>query len=169
MQGGTALPVRVARTVAWLAAVTIATGLGLVAVNMVGDTASGRGPLGAAAILVDTPDLPAGKTSPRPGTPSVSRLLQFEFGSVAVRCQDAFATVIDANPAKGWGVGDIEEGFDDDVTVVFAQAAQIIEIEFVCDRGEPREAEREVSDLTPPGGSAAADDADDTDDTDDAR
>ncbi|MGQ0629683.1 MAG: hypothetical protein ACT4P1_01475 [Sporichthyaceae bacterium] len=157
MQVAAGFPARLARVVAWLAAVTIATGLGLVAVTMVGDTASGRGPLGAAVTVVDRPGLQSGKPSPRPDAPAVSQLLQFEFGSVAVRCQDAFATVIDANPAKGWGVGDIEEGFDDDVTVVFAQAAQIVEIEFVCDRGEPREAEREVKELTPQGGGATTD------------
>lgn len=155
MQGAAGLPVRLARVVAWLAAVTIATGLGLVAVTMVGDTASGRGPLGAAALPVDQPELGAGKPSPRSDAPSVSQLLQYEFGSVAVRCQDAFASIIDANPAKGWGVGPIDPGPDDDVSVVFAQAAQIVEVEFVCDRGEPREAEREVEDLTPRKGEAA--------------
>lgn len=128
-----------ARGAAWLAAVAVATGLGLVAVNTVGDAARGRGPLGPAVVRVDSPLVPEApvSASPRPGTTVVERALEDEFGTFVVSCQGPFPLGLDAVAAPGWSVVRFEPGPDDDVEAIFASDTEFVEIEVYCNQGVP--------------------------------
>lgn len=130
-------PSRLALAATWLVAVVLATGIGLVAVNSVGDAASGRGPLGPDTLVVGSPARPTAPTTPQPGGTEVSREFRYEFGTFTVSCNGPFARVLDTAPAKGWRTDSFEPGPDDDVELVFSNTEYVVEIEVFCNRGMP--------------------------------
>ncbi len=137
------------RLLGWAAALVGFTGLGLFAVGTVGDAARGSGPLGAAVIRVDAPPPPTVPATPPPGLSEVRDDLIHDFGTFTVACHGPYATGIDAKAASGWQVVRFEPGPDDDVEVVFASAAELVELEAFCNRGRPEVAELDRSLVTP--------------------
>lgn len=128
---------RLALTATWLVAVVLATGLGLLAVNSVGDAASGRGPLGPDPLVIGSPSRPTAPATPRPGGSEVTREFRYEFGTFSVACNGPFVRVISTDPATGWKTVRFEPGPDDDVDIVFSNAEFIVETEVFCNRGMP--------------------------------
>lgn len=133
-------------TATWVAALVLATGLGVLAVRQVGDAVRGRGPLGPEVIRVEAPG--AAPATPAPGIDEVRRDLTHEFGTFTVLCQGPFASGVGADPAPGWQVVRFEPGPDDDVEVVFASAKELVELEAFCNRGVPDVAELDRSRVT---------------------
>jgi hypothetical protein len=130
------------QVVTWLAAVVLATGLGLLAVSVVGDAARGRGPLGD---VVTGPGGPAStmatSTPVDDGRESVREHLTDDYGTFTVSCRGPWATGMAATPGQGWRVVRFEPGPDDDVEAVFASEAELVEVEVFCNRGRPTVAE----------------------------
>ncbi len=131
------LPSRLALAATWLVAVVLATGIGLLAVNSVGDAASGRGPLGPDTVVVAAPARPTAPATPKPGRSEVTREFTYEFGTFTVACNGPFARTISTVPAPRWKVMRFDPGPDDDVEIVFVNPEFIVELEVFCNRGMP--------------------------------
>jgi hypothetical protein len=132
----------------WLAAVVVATSLGLLAVGIVGDAVRGRGPLGDTVVAGDQPTA-APSASPADPAQLVRRDLTQDYGTFSVACDGPYARGEGAEPgADGWRVVRFEPGPDDDVEAVFASATELVEIEVFCNRGRPALAEVDRSRIT---------------------
>jgi hypothetical protein len=121
----------------WLAAVGVATGIGIASVEAVGDAARGRGPLGPAV----EPRQRAG-AAPPPGSeleglPNVTEVLHGEYGAFEVTCRGPYALGESVEPADGWRAISFEPGPDDDVDALFARGDGSLEVEVFCNRGRP--------------------------------
>lgn len=130
-------PSRLALAATWLAAVVVSTGIGLLAVNTVGDAASDRGPLGPDTLVVQAPT----GASPPPSLPAGGRAVteefRYEFGTFTVVCVGPFAREVDTVAAPGWRVVAVEQGPDEDVEAEFSGPTQDVELEVFCNRGAP--------------------------------
>ena len=137
------------QVVTWLAAVVLATGLGLLAVSVVGDAVRGRGPLGdAVTVPGDAATAAATPTPVDDGRESVRADLTDDYGTFTVSCQGPWATGEGATPGTGWRVVRFEPGPDDDVEAVFADEDELVEVEVFCNRGRPTVAEVDRSRIT---------------------
>lgn len=136
---------------AWAVAVVVAIGVGLAAVETVGDAIRGRGPLGGEVIrgAADTEES-VRRSRPDPDDSVVSRDLTGDWGTFTVACQGAYASGRDAvaDTGNGWRVIRFEPGPDDDVDAVFSSRRHLVEIEVFCNRGLPTIAEIERDNLT---------------------
>jgi len=132
----------------WLAAVVVATSLGLLAVSVVGDAVRGRGPLGD-EVTAGARDAGTPTPGPAASTELVRRDLTQDYGTFSVACDGPYARGEGAEPgAGGWRVVRFEPGPDDDVEAVFASATELVEVEVFCNRGRPTLAEVDRSRIT---------------------
>lgn len=133
----------------WLAAVVLATGLGLTAVTAVGGAVRDRGPLGRAVTGDDRPSESASGETPVPDARDrvVRRSFTGDYGTFDVACQGPYASGKNATApsAGGWHVVRYEPGPDDDVEVVFESKTEVVVIEVFCNRGRPEIAELDRS------------------------
>lgn len=129
---------------AWLLSVLATVGVALFAVNNVGDSLTGRGPMGDEIDRSSTEVPPAEQIE---GKPEVRDTVDGEFGTFVVACRGAFALGLDAKPAAGWRVVSYEPGPDDDVDAVFSSGSTSIDLEVFCNRGRPEVAELERNQL----------------------
>ena len=129
---------------AWLLSVLAAVGIALFAVNNVGDSLTGRGPMGDEVDRSSTVVPPEEQVKDKP---EVRDTVDGEFGSFVVGCRGAYALGLDAKPAEGWRVVSYEPGPDDDVDAVFSSGSTSIDLEVFCNRGRPEVAELERHEL----------------------
>jgi hypothetical protein len=132
--------------VGWLAAVVVATIVGLLVVRTVGDTVRAGRPLGQDFDkAIEAAASPA--TSPSPATRVVEAELTGEYGIFQVSCQGPFARGISVSAAPGWKAVSFERGPEADVDASFIGSSQLIEVEAFCNAGIPQVAEIERTDL----------------------
>ena len=139
---------RAVQVVVWLVAVSLSTGLGLLAVSVVGDAMRGRGPLGDAvgtsgATTTTTPSPPAADRST-----AVVDDVSDDYGTFTVACRGPWASGQQAQPGSGWRVVRFEPGPDDDVEAVFASSTELVEVEVFCNQGRPTVSEVDRSRIT---------------------
>ena len=132
----------------WVVAVVVATAVGLAAVNLVGASVRGRGPLGDE---VDRQADIGSRVQQDPDAPTVRRTFGGVFGRFETACQGALALGERPEPNRtaGWRLVSYEPGPDDDVDVVFRNKVRSIELEVFCNRGRPTLAEVERNRLPP--------------------
>lgn len=130
--------------VAWLLSVLAAVAIALFAVNNVGDSLQGRGPLGDAVDRTGQHWTPEEQMA---GQRQVRDRIEGDFGSFTVACRGAYAFGLSADPAPGWRVVSYEPGPDDDVDAVFSNGASSVDLEVFCNRGRPEVAEMERNEL----------------------
>lgn len=135
------MPQGLALAVTWLVAVVLSTGIGLLAVNSVGDAASNRGPLGPDTLVVERPVRGSAAPTAVAGGTEVVKEFRYEFGSFTVACTGPFVRYLDAEAERGWTLDSYKPGPDDDVEIVFGGRDQIVEVELFCNRGVPDQAE----------------------------
>jgi len=139
------------QVVAWVVAVVVAVGVGLTAVDLVGASVRGRGPLGS---QVDRDaDRVESRAKVDPNASRVEDAFQGNYGTLRVACQGVFAIAVKAQPnsARGWEVVSYEPGPDDDVDAVFRNGQRSVELEVFCNSGRPTIAEIERKRLPPDG------------------
>ena len=126
----------------WVAAVVVATVVGLVAVQSVGQALQGSGPLGAQLDSSERDRTLLASQDPSVLTPVASdpvldRTFAGRYGSVKVRCQGSLATWQGATPAAGWRVVEYPEGVQAQVEASFSDGDSTIEVEVFCNAGVP--------------------------------
>jgi len=129
---------------AWLLSVMAAVAVALFAVNNVGDSLTGRGPMGDEVDRTGTVLTPEEQMA---GKEEVRDTIDGEFGTFLVGCRGAYALGLDADPAPGWRVVSYEPGPDDDVDAVFSTGSTSIDLEVFCNLGRPEVAELERNQL----------------------
>lgn len=140
----------------WLAAVIVATTVGLIVVRTVGDTVAGDGPVGEEISSAERTAAPAagGSTdgategATTGGPEAVTEAIEDDFGSFTVVCRGAYAEGVTATAATGWNVLSYEPGPDDDVDASFSNGRELVELEVFCNGGQPEVAELERSRVT---------------------
>jgi hypothetical protein len=140
---------RTTQSVAWVVAVAVAIAVGLTAVDLVGASVSGRGPLGGE---VDrNADKEGADVRIDPSTSTERRTFDGGWGSFVVACRGVYALGEKATPnrAAGWQVFSYEKGPDDDVDAIFTDGRRSIELEVFCNGGSPTIAETEHTRLIP--------------------
>jgi hypothetical protein len=139
---------RVVQVVSWLASLVVATALGLTAVTVVGDLASGRGPLGQAVTSPRSTTDAGGSAAP--GARAVRRVFTRDFGTFTASCTGPVARAVSATarPGTPWRVVRFEPGPDDDIAVVFRGPDELVEVEVFCNRGRPTVSELDRSRVT---------------------
>lgn len=140
---------RVVYAVIWTVAVVGAVAVGLAAINIVGDSVRGRGPLGSEFDAADAGERWAQRPRPDPEAEVRSRDITGDFGTFVVACQGAYAIGVDARATGtgSWDVVRFEPGPDDDVDAVFSDRTHLVSIEVYCNGGRPTVAEIERSQL----------------------
>ena len=136
--------------VAWAVATALAVAVGLLAIDLVGASVRGRGPLGTD--VAPAGDAREGIGAVDPGARAVRRSVDGEWGAFVVECRGVYAFGRSAQPdrTEGWRVVSYERGPDDDVDAVFASGRRSVDLEVFCNRGRPTVAEIERNTL--PGG-----------------
>lgn len=123
--------------VAWLAAVGVATAIGIASVEAVGDAARGRGPLGPVVEPrqeINASEVPSVRLQ---ALPEVTEAVRGEYGAFVVSCRGPYAIGGRVEPAEGWRAISFERGPDDDVDALFAKGDGSLEVEVFCNRGRP--------------------------------
>ncbi|MDQ3432984.1 MAG: hypothetical protein M3467_12370, partial [Actinomycetota bacterium] len=133
----------------WLAAVTVATGVGMSAIDLVGEAIRGTGGIGETSTLSDLNETNETRFElrPDPDAESVDRTLYLPFGQVSVRCTGLRAELLSAVAAPEWRLGEQEHGPDEDVDVRFIGPDRIMRVDVFCPNGVPRQAELEPEPL----------------------
>jgi hypothetical protein len=132
----------------WLAAVSLAVGVGLVVVTTLGDSLRGRGPIGEATGSADVvaAEAPTGSELAT-AAPGQRRAFDGRFGKLVVACRGPYAAIVGVTAATGWRVLSYESEPDDDVDAVFARRGHSVEVEVFCNQGRPTLAELEHNEL----------------------
>ncbi|MEH1013507.1 septum formation initiator [Micromonospora sp. CPCC 206060] len=134
--------------VGWLAAAVLATGIGLGAIRLVGESITGTpgGVRDAAEVeraLAGSPEptLDAGSPSAGPTGPGVDSGARRSFatrgGSVVAECAGREVRLVSWAPAQGYRVEEADRGPDDDVEVTFDGPGGRSEVRIVCSGGVP--------------------------------
>ena len=135
--------------VLWSVAVVVAIAIGITAVDLVGASLEGRGPLGSQVDRDADRDNEA--AAPVDGNAEgIRKTFSGAWGSFEVSCAGVYAVGdrATADRAAGWSVFTFERGPDDDVDAIFTDGRRSIELEVFCNGGEPTVAEMERSRLT---------------------
>ena len=127
---------RIGLALAWIVAAVVAVSVGLAAVDTVGASIRGRGPLGNE---VNLDDVREGTATPDPDARKIRDRVSGEWGTFLVECRGAIAygVGIEAATKDGWQVVSYERGPDDDVDAVFSNAGRSIDLEVFCAQGRP--------------------------------
>ncbi|MBO4208659.1 septum formation initiator [Micromonospora echinofusca] len=132
----------------WLAAAVLATGIGLGAIRLVGESITGTpgGVRDAAEVeraLAGSPEPTpepgapsAGPTDP-PGGSGTRRSFVVRGGSVVAECAGREVRLVSWAPAPGYRVKEADRGPDDDVEVTFDGPGGRSEVRIVCSGGVP--------------------------------
>lgn len=124
---------RAVLVVTWLVATAVATTVGIVATQMVGDVIRGSGPLGRAY------DTDAAAVTPTPESrPPIRKKLTFAAVELVVECRGRVAQLVRTEPAEGWSLDLEESGPDEDVDVVLSRGGASSIVEVYCNNGVPR-------------------------------
>jgi hypothetical protein len=131
----------------WLAAVAVATLIGVGAIRLVGESITGTpgGVLSqgdvARALASPTPTAgpqPSGDTGPTAGaSPGTRQSFSTTGGSVVAECAGGLVTLTAYSPAQGYEVTDADRGPDDDAEVKFRGPGGEVELHLVCVDGVP--------------------------------
>jgi hypothetical protein len=131
------------QVVVWSVAVVVAIAVGLGAVDLVGASVAGRGPLGGEVDRRADGNNEVAQVD-RNATP-VRKTFTGDWGSFAVACKGVYAVGEQAvaNRQRGWQVFSYEPGPDDDVDAIFTNGRRSVELEVFCNGGSPTIAEME--------------------------
>ena len=118
----------------WLLTTAAATGVGLLAIHLVGDVLRGSGPVGPA---YDSPG------SPPQRSPAlvIRSTLSVRAATLVVECTGRSAVLVRVTPSDGWRVGETERGPDEDVDVLLRRGGASTWVEVYCNDGAPRAVE----------------------------
>ncbi|WP_433390519.1 septum formation initiator [Micromonospora sp. KLBMP9576] len=132
----------------WLATATVATLIGVAAIQWVGESIAGT-PGGVLtreeverALASPAPAAPGTGGPPLPGATGpvptgVRRAFATTGGSAVAECEPGGVRLVSWTPAPGYRVSDVERGPDDDVEVAFAGPAGEFELKLRCVGSEP--------------------------------
>lgn len=133
---------------AWLAAVGVATAVGIASVEAVGDAARGRGPLGPVVEPRQDVDAKQVRNARLHSFPKVTDPVRGEYGAFVVSCRGPYAIGDSVEAARGWRAISFEPGPDDDVDALFTNGDGSLEVEVFCNRGRPTLADVEHNEFT---------------------
>ncbi len=124
---------RIISVVSWIAVTILATGVGFVAISIVGDVLRGSGPLGEDFSVAQH----RYEVSPEPAPPQQSTY-HHQLATLTVQCIGRTATVLDWQPAPDATVVSTDLGPDEDIHLDLDTNGTVIRLEVYCNRGEPR-------------------------------